>query len=1389
MTSFKYLYKVLIIIVLTLTAVNMTAVGQNINFSRLTINDGLSQNTIYSIFQDKTGFVWIGTEDGLNRFDGYEFKVYRHLPYDKNSIRSNQINNIYENKDGDLWIATSTGLDFFNRKTENFKHIDLKQPAGTSSFITYVCGDKYGKIWLGTYDGLKKYDPISGKVNSFADKIPGYPGKTRRTYSIFIGSDNIVWAGIGSAIIRINAKNDSILPPVKEINNTTGWGVSTVRSIKKDSKNNVWISTEDSGLFYFSPATAKIASYNTSNSNILSNTIRDLFVKSENEIWLGTRDGLSILNVSSGTFSNHVYDKYNAFSLNHNSVRCFMKDNAGSVWLGTFSGGISIVQNTSEKFNSIREQFGSAYGLSHRVVSSITQNSPVDLWMGTEGGGLNYYNKTTGVFKSYLNGSASAKNPKNIVKALAVDKNNNLWVGTFDGLSYFNVQTNSFKNYNLPQNGLSNNNNLVYSLLPDKNGVWVGTDGGGLSYVSDKGDHKSYTHTPENRKSVSSNNIRAIIPGNDNFLWIGTENGLNHFDKNKGAFTAFKVNDDNAAGLSSNSVLSLLIDSKKRLWIGTKGGGLNTLYNGDKFSIIDSRLGLSNDVIHGILEDKYGKIWVSTNKGLSRITILNNTLPFSKANLKIENFTISDGLQSNQFSPAAWKTSDGQLFFGGIAGVSYFMPGSIKVNNYKPKVVITDIMVRNSSVSFKNPKSPLNRPIEQTTNITLRYDEAFITLKFAALNFISSEKNQYAYKLSGLQSDDEWHYVGNQRNATYTNLAAGNYTFRVKAANNDGIWSEKETTINIKVLPPIWKTWWAYTLYALAICFLLYLFYYYSVKTARLKSELELEYLTREKELELTQRKMSFFTNISHEIKTPLTLILAPIDKLLGMNEGNNKIQNQLMLMQRNGDRLKRLINQLLDFRKFETGSMKLQAAEGNIVRFVKEVTMAFESYAQHRRINLKINVESGSIRAWFDRDKFEKIMYNILSNALKFTPEEGSVIIRVRTEGTGSPKPVVVIEVEDNGPGISPLHIPKIFDQFNHFDESGTNYSGTGIGLSFSKGLMELHHGNISVESVPAGNNDHGYTCFTLKFPLGRDHLTDEEIIHNYKDSENITGYNESDIPHTTRVRSEEKKQHVLSAADKEKLIMLVVEDNVEVRDFVASHFEQDFEIHTANNGLLGWEKALETIPDIIISDVMMPEMSGTSLCSKLKSDARTSHIPVILLTARTPLIFKIEGLETGADDYITKPFNLNILEARIWNLLESRQLLRERYRKDITLQPTNVAITSPDEKFLAKVMSFIERNIAESSLSVEELGKEVGMSRVTLYRKIKALTNQTAVEFIRSVRLKRAAQILEQNKLHVSEVAYMVGFIDIDYFRRCFKDQFGHTPKEYASFSSEKP
>ena len=725
------------------------------------------------------------------------------------------------------------------------------------------------------------------------------------------------------------------------------------------------------------------------------------------------------------------------------------------------------------------------------------------------------------------------------------------------------------------------------------------------------------------------------------------------------------------------------------------------------------------------------------------------------------------------------KDDNGALFFGGINGISYFDPYQITVNIYKPPVVFTDFLIRNKPVSLNDKNSPLKNQINETDQITLTHDQGFISFKFAALNYINPDKNQYAYKMEGFSGDEAWHYVGSQRMATYTNLNAGTYIFKVKAANNDGLWNNSLKTIKLIVLPPWWKTWWAYLIYALLIGLLLYAFYYYSLKTARLKNELVFEHLSHEKDQELSQRKLTFFTNISHEIKTPLTLILAPLENLVGLNEGNNKTQNQLMLMQRNGERLIRLINQLLDFRKFESGNMNLQAAEGNIVRFVNEVFIAFEAYAKSKKISFKFNSKQEEIKVFFDRDKLEKILYNLLSNALKFTPEGGKIVLHIKTDNDS-----VFIEVEDNGQGIPDQNINKIFECFNHFSDPRFSVHGTGIGLSFSKGLVELHHGKLTVKSAVATEEVNGYTCFTVQLPLGSQHLKPAEINPDFKDSENIAQYYQ--LGSNPEQSFTYKPKTALENTDQP--IMLIVEDNVDVLNFIAHIFTDKYKVYTALNGLKGWETAIEIIPDIIISDVMMPEMNGTVLCNKIKSDIRTSHIPVILLSARTPLIFKIEGLETGADDYITKPFSVNILEARVRNLIESRKKLRDRYSKEISLQPQNVAITSPDEKFLSKVMLFIEANLAEPTLTVEELGKEIGMSRATLYRKMKALTNQTAIEFIRGVRLKRAAQLLAQNKFNVSEVAYMVGFMDVDYFRKCFKEQFGFTPKEYTEHSKVK-
>lgn len=1374
------------LIVLFLNCLTLVvAQGQKqLNFKRITINDGLSQNTVFCIAQDKTGFIWIGTEDGLNKYDGYEFTVYKHQNNNPKSLSHSQINALLEDKKRNFWIGTSDGLNLFNKHTETFSKIGYHTPTegNAGDFISAIYQDSNENLWVGTYNGLKYYDYTSKKLRSYnVGFLSENPAASNRVQTIFEDSNHRIWVSIGKSLKCIDAKTKKLVELPSKIANDNILNAANIRAINQTPNGDMWFATEGLGLVKFTVASNEITRYSHQIGNSFSiptNIIRTLFNNNEHELWIGTRDGLSVLNTQSNQFLNYRYITYDPQSLSHNSIRCILKDRAGNIWLGTYAGGINFYGAGGNNFGYIGQKSNGSIGLTHRVVSSVLADGN-GLWIGTEGGGLNYIDRKNNITKSYVINSTQ----QNIVKSLA-KQGNKLWIGTYDGLSCLNTETNQLTNYEITKNDGKPENKQVYTIALASNGVWLGTDGRGLKFRNANGEITNYLNDKRNPNTLSGNVVLSLLKNTDDKIWVGTEHGLNYFDAKTRKFKRYQHQNNNPFSLQHNTILTLFYDSKHRLWVGTEGGGLSFFDSSNqKFYTINETFGLANAVIHAVREDKQGNLWVSTNKGLSKITFKKFILPFNAKDIDVLNYTVQDGLQSNQFTSGAAETNEqGEVFFGGINGVTYFYPEKIVYNKIKPKVVITDFLIKNNPVKIEED-SPLKKSINETEVITLNYDQAFITFKFAALNYINPEKNKYAYKLKGF-NDDDWHFIGNQRQATYTNLDAGTYNFEVKAANNDGLWTDKIKSVKIVVLPPWWKTWWAYLLYAAIIGALLYAFNSYSVKTTKLKHELELQHVSHEKDQELAKRKLSFFTNISHEIKTPLTLILGPIDKLINQNEGNNKTLNQLRLIQRNGERLVRLINQLLDFRKFEEDSMVLQTAEGNIVRFVREIVIAFEPYAQHRHIKLKFVSEQQSLRLWFDRDKLEKVIYNLISNALKFTNEGGQVLVSVNQLQVDG-KIMASIAVEDNGIGIPPDQIGRIFEKFKHFDNEGVNSSGTGIGLAFSKGLVQLHKGNINVESILASPSTNGKTIFTILLPTGKEHLSDSEMIQNYKSTEDISSYKGTELSSTSKLALEKRKQQVLTAAGKEKLIMLVVEDNSEVREFVSSHFESNFEIHEAENGKEGMEQALKLIPDIIISDVMMPITDGITLCKNLKTDTKTSHIPVVLLTARTPIIFNIEGLETGADDYITKPFNLNMLEARVWNLLDNRQKLRERYSKEVTLQPTNVAITSPDEKFLEKIMAFIEKNIAEPELSVEELGNVAGMSRVTLYRKIKALTNQTAIEFIRSVRLKRAAQLLQQNKFNVNEVAYMVGFSDVDYFRRCFKEEFKLTPKEYANSS----
>ena len=1347
------------------------AQGSQLRFKHYSINEGLSQNTVFSLLQDSDGMMWIGTEDGLNRFDGYEFTYFKHNLHEPNSISHNQVNALHEDSTGIIWIGTSDGLNLFDKHTEKFTRISTSASRSVASneFVTSIFEDSKRNLWITTFEGLKLYNPRTKKFQSFRYQ------NGARSDRIMEDKNGMLWVSINRDLRRFDPQKKIFLPLPQVLENNSALRGSFIRAIKQDKHGQVWIATETAGVFVYDERDNSVQQFtnNSGDKGIPANIVREIFFYSDNEVWLGTRDGLTIYNRSNKQFHTYKNDRYDPLSISQNSIRSIMRDKAGNIWVATYAGGVNLVTTDYNMFGYVGAATVNKPGLNYQMASAITGAYNNGLWIGTEGGGINWVSNEHNVFKSYSMPQVSANIGINTIKCFLPD-DDKIWVGTVNGIGYINKSGGMLQPVQIPVE-----NKEINSIVKINGDLWLGSMGSGLIKKQQDGTFVVFKNELRNPNSLSRDNVLKIIKDDKNNLWIATYKGLNYFDHQK--FTQYHHNPGDPFSVSHSHISTLYIDAKKRLWVGTKGGGLNLFDAATKrFYVIDHNIGLVNDVVQSIEEDMQGNLWVSTNKGLSKISLKGNP-PFTRRNTEIQNYFAEDGLQGNQFfANSSYRNNKGELFFGGINGVTFFHPNNIRKNGYKPPVVITEFLIRNKPVRTYGDDSPLKHAINETEAITLNYDQAFISFRFAALNYINPNKNQYAYRLKGFENDEDWNYVGSQRLATYTNLDAGTYYFQVIASNNDGVWNTNPRTIKIVVLPPWWATWSAYALYFLFTGGLLYLYYWYSLRNERLKNELVLEHVIREKDHELYQRKLNFFTNISHEIKTPLTLILAPLDKLLQVSHDNNQVHHRLMVMKRSGERLLRLITQLLDFRKFESGNMELEASESNLVQFVRDVVSAFESYAKEVDVKIKTEAPRKDIKVYFDQDKFEKVLYNLLSNALKFSKPGGKIILRIKEEKPAGSEPgFAIVEVEDNGVGIPPEKLPHIFQQFRHYDQDGMNVHGSGIGLAFAKGLVELHTGKLTVMSEPAAEGQPGLTRFTIRLPLGRVHLKDEEIV-TVGDGENIEWYLSDEHKARTNEFLAKKTAKVLTNMD-ESPLMLLVEDNKDVLEFLREHFEDKFRIYTASDGVEGVAKAVEVIPDIIISDVMMPNMTGTILASTLKNDSRTSHIPIILLTARTQTIHKIEGLECGADDYVTKPFNISILEARVWNLIEQRQQLRERYRREITLQPSKLAISSPDEAFLEKVMTYIEENLSESNLNVEDLAKEVFMSRTTLYRKIKALTNQTIVEFIRSVKLKRAAQLLETGNYRITEVAYMTGFSEINYFRKCFKEQYEQTPTEY--------
>lgn len=1358
------------------------AFSQVIQFKHISFREGLAQSPISTIFKDSKGFIWIGNWKGLIRYDGYEFKTFSHKDNDSSSLSNNRVNAICQDNDGRLWVGTSHGLNMYDKRTETFRVVGVrKQIKGGANYISSVVRDENGNIWVGSFGGVKLVDPRAFTLSDVKFFRSQKDLDSGVIFTLFKDKQNHIWAGTRNGVQVFNpaTKKVHILPEV--LRKSTTLSNAKVLVISQDKSGNMWFGTESSGLFKYDKAGGILTQYQQGDNGngLVSNWIKGLLPIQDNKIWIGTRAGLSIFDGKTNKFSNHYHSPFDSKSLSDNTIWSFLADDAGSIWVGTFAGGLNIYNPLNANFRNIGEKLGAGMGLSNSVVNAIIPSKDGGFWAGTHSGGLNYINPDKEESRSYTIKMYSNRS-SNYIKTLADDGKGNIWAGTLDGLALFNTQSKQTKYFFFPIQGAKLSGSLVNFVLPTEDGVWAGTNGAGLRFRANDGTVKTFLKS-EDKYSIADNFVTSILRDDKGNLWVGTQSGLSYLDVRLQKFTR-RYRKAKDRSLSHSTILCLFRDGNQRLWIGTEGGGLNYFdENTEAFYSINETLGLSDNVVHAIIEDNSKNIWVSTDDGLFKIHFKRFSVPFSRENVLVTQYTANDGLASNQFlTNAALKTRDGELFFGGINGLTSFYPERVLKNNYKPAVVLTDLLIKNRKVNIGDENEVLDRSISETSDITLKYDQGFITLRFAALNYVNPANNRYAYKLEGLKRNDDWNYSGANNTANYTNLEPGTYTFKVKAANNDGLWNNEPTVLKIKVLPPLWRTWWAYLLYLITFSVVATIILRFLKIRADLERNLYLEHRENERQKELYQQKLDFFTNISHEIRTPLTLIVGPLEKALASLRNSPSIFNQLNIVRNNADRLMRLVNELLDFRKAESGNMKLQFSECNVQKFVSEIFLSFKGLASTRNIHYVLIPLDQPIQVYFDKDQLEKVLFNILSNAFKFTPDNGKITVKLEVHKDVEGEWVNII-ISDNGKGIPEEFHEKLFENF--FQVEGRDFSiGTGIGLALSKSIMELHKGYIKVKSRPQENDEPGETSFTVSLLTGKEHLEDEVLVPGFMNSENANLY---------QVQSAitELMENDLGTSEEKRHTVLIVEDNEEVRQFIKDALELRYHILESADGVDGLAVAVESIPDLIVSDVMMPNMDGLEFCRKIKKDERTSHIPVVLLTARTAYIHQVHGFDKGADAYITKPFSVQILQLQVRNMLASKDALRLKYSSQLILQPQTFTVESPEEKFLQKLMDIVEKNMENAEFGVADLVDEIGMSKTVLYKKVQALTGVSIGDFIKSIRLKRAAMLLQQNKIGIAEIAYSVGFNDRKYFSKEFKKQYNLSPSEYIlQFSPEE-
>lgn len=1323
----------LLLFILFILPYSIYGASADFRFKHLTVEGGLSSNTVWALSQDNTGFIWIGTDAGLCRYDGSTLKEYRYKTQGDNYNYITAINQDAEQ----MWIGTDMGVLIFSFIDETFHPFDIETNRNVSinHSINNITRDKDGNLWFSTYgQGIFKYNPQQNLLEQFE-----FPANSGLVSHVFVDSENRIWAVTNQGRSHVYRFNRSVndFEPFNLTYSDNGLNSRSL-TIYEDSNHVFWLGTWECGLQRLDPYNGEIVNFlHPSSGGIMH--IHAIMEYAPNKLLIGSDDGLSLFDTKTLEHKVFVEDEMDVNSISSRFVYPLLKDKEGGIWLGTYYGGVNYISPTAGQFDCF---VASKYknSVSGNVISAFCEDNQGNIWIASDDGGLNCYdplkNRFTHFRPDYKNkNSLSYHN----IHSLCVD-NQDIWIGTYSrGVNKYNIQTGKFSHYIFDENDPNSlDGTSSYAMFKDREDrLWITTINGINLYNKESDDFIRIKDLDALTQCICQD-----TKGN---LWFGTlGKGLFKYEPNSQVWKNY-TKSEKTGGLVGNNVNSVLVDSRGQLWIATTDGLCRYNVNSDLFETV--LLEIPSNNISCIIEDQH-VLWLTTTKGLIRYIPGENVQVFSK----------SDGLQNDQFLPnSGFKTSTGKIYIGSVKGFNAFYPYDLRINQQIPPVKITGVELFNKELPVGHDL--LESSPERTKSLVFSHKENFVSFRFASLSYCTPDKNQFAYKLEGF--DKDWIYTGSQNKATYTNLPYGDYTFRVKASNNDGIWNEEGASLLLTIRPPFYKTIGFKILYCLLAILLLSILIYMLLHRSEKKHLAEIERINAEKEREMHDAKISFFTMIAHEIRTPVSLIIGPLEKIIQASAALPiAIKEDLEIINRNSQRLLYLVNQLLDFRKVEQEGLTINCSMQNIYQLMQSVCERFEPTISQRGAQLKVIYPDPEFKASIDREAITKMISNLLTNANKYTSNEVILSCQVKHQ-----QQTFEIRVTDNGTGIKESDQKQIFKPFY---QAADNKPGTGIGLSIVKSVVEAHNGCIEIESEPGKGSS-----FIVTLPIEQPEFMMQPATDD-RDSMNVP-------------------EDILSEASsascpKNKPTMLIVDDNPEMLNFLSGSFSDTYQILTAEDGMDALAILKNHDVTLIVSDWMMPKINGVELCKAVRNNQVTSHLPFILLTAKTDIHSKVEGLDCGADAYVEKPFSVQYLHSCIKNLIDLRSLLRQKFSKMPLVPLNSIAGNSADEQLLTRLNAVIEQNFSNPELSIDFLAEQLCISRSGLFAKIKTLANVTPNELIQVVRLKKAAALLQENRYRISEISYMVGFNNPSYFTKCFYKQFGIKPGEFVATKGKK-